>query len=406
MAEGDINLNSLKIGDIDLTQFKEASYAGFNIYEDILSPTGPVAEIRVVDFKDALGSHNLNGAFDKDVEINFSGDKGGSKKFKFKMYENRNLDDQSIKNLGSGHHKQYDIRCVSQELLNAQGNYIQKSFNGKTSEVVKHIVEKGFKSKKSVSVKSETKGNRRIIINNKHPLDAYHDMNNEHVSQQDESSCYVLFQNQDEYVFTTFEKLFQGQSKGKFVQSTNWDFDGGSGDKNKAILWFKPSRSFLTSTRSLSKPAEYTFNLTTHKHSAVDPENSDNFKTADKSKVYNGQLSSAKEVPVKYLHDKANNKDKHESSTAKTKRASFLSHLAQNSAELEIPFNDINIGDIIEIDIPQKSTDGANQGEKQFNGKCLVVAIRTKYTFGGQPPNCRQILRVVKASYKEGGGQA
>lgn len=406
MAEGQIRIQSLKIGDLDLTQSQEANYIGFNIYEDILSPTGPSFEIRVADFKDALGMNNVNGAYDKDVEINFSGDKGGSKKMKFKMYENKNLDDQSVKNKGSGHHKQYDIRCVSEELLNCQGNYIQKSFNGKTSEVVKHIVEKGFKSKKKVSVKAETKGKRRIIINNKHPLDAYHDMHNEHVSEKYESSCYVLFQKKDEYVFTTFEELFEGQSKGKFVQSTTWDYDNSSGDKNKAILWFKPSRSFLTSTRSLSKPAEYTFNLTTHKPSAVEPENSDNFKTADKSKVYSGQLQSAKEVPVRYIHDKANNKDKHETSTAKTKRAAFLSHLAQNSAEFEIPFNDIQIGDIIELDIPAKVTEPGG-GEKQFNGKCLVVAIRTKYKGNsGQPPDCTQICRVVKASYKQGGGQA
>lgn len=403
--EGDIKISSLKIGDMDLLENKEVSFAGFNIFEDILSPTGPCAEIRVVDYKDALGKNKLNGAYDKDVEIKIKGEKGGEKTLKLKMYENRDLNDQSLNNKGSGHHKQYDIRCVSPELLNAQGNYIQKSFNGKTSEVVKHIVEKGFKSKKKVSIKSETKGKRRIIINNKHPLEALHNLHNEHVSEKDESSCYVLYQSKDEYIFTTFEERFKSESKGKFTQSTTWDTNNSSGDKNKSILWFKPSRSFLTSTRSLSKPAEYTFNLTTHKNSAVNPENKDNFKTADNSKVYDGQFQQAKEVPIKYVHDKANNKDKHETSTAKTKRAAFLSHLAQNSAELEIPFNGIHVGDMIELEIPLKATDDSG-GEKQFNGKCLVVSVRTKYAYGGQPPNCTQILRVVKASYKEGGGQA
>jgi hypothetical protein len=404
--EGSLKNVKIKVAGKDIAKFEDAGFAGFNVYENILNPTGPVAEIRLVDFQDFLGKNNLNGAYDKDIEIEFSGESGGNKKFKFKMLENKDLNDQSMNNMGSGHHKQYDLRCVSPEFLNCQGNYIQKSFNGKTSDVVKHIVEKGFKSKKKFQG-SQTKGNRRIIINNKHPLDAYHDMNNEHVSDKYESSCFVLFQKNDEYHFKTFEELFEGQSKGKFVQSTTWDYDSSSGDKNKAVLWFKPSRSFLTSTRSLSKPAEYTFNLTTHKPAAVDPENQDNFKTADKSKVYKGQLQSAKEIPIKYLHDKANNKDKHETSTAKTKRAAFLSHLAQNSAELEIPFNDISIGDIIELDIPMKATESGG-GEKQFNGKCLVVAVRTKYKgLSGQPPDCTQILRVAKASYMQGGeGQA
>jgi hypothetical protein len=405
--EGSLKNLKIKIGGQDIaSNFQDASFAGFNIYENIMNPTGPLAEIRLVDFEDFLGKNNLNGAYDKDIEIEFDGENGGRKKFKLKMYENKNLNNRSYNNLGSGHCKEYDLRCVSPELLNCQGNYIQKSFNGKTSDVVKHIVEKGFKSDKKFNG-SQTKGNRRIIINNKHPLDAYHDMNNEHVSDKYESSCFVLFQKEDEYHFKTFEELFEGQSKGKFTHSTTWDYESGGGDKNKAVLWFKPSRSFLTSTRSLSKPAEYTFNLTTHKVAAVDPESQDNFKTTEKSKVYQGQLQSAKEVPVKYIHDKANNKDKHETSTAKTKRAAFLSHLAQNSAELEIPFNDINIGDIIELDIPEMSTDSNGDGEKQFNGKCCVVGIRTKYKGpGGQPPDCTQVLRVVMASYKRGGGQA
>ena len=69
MPAGDIKISSLKIGDLDLTNSQEATYVGFNIYEDILNPYGPMAEIRVLDYQDALGKNNIQGAYDKDVEI-------------------------------------------------------------------------------------------------------------------------------------------------------------------------------------------------------------------------------------------------------------------------------------------------------------------------------------------------
>ena len=149
MAVGDIKIQSIKIGKM------QPKIAGFNIYEDILNPYGPLAEIRVIDPSDDLGQKNVSGSFNEDVEINFSGDDnigslGSGSKLKLKMHKNTNVNDMSIDNTGSGHYKQYDIRCVPEEFLNAQGNYIEKSFEGKTSDIVKHVVEKGFKSKKQI----------------------------------------------------------------------------------------------------------------------------------------------------------------------------------------------------------------------------------------------------------------
>ena len=412
MPAGDVRISSVKIGDMELTNFQTATFAGFNVYEDILNPYGPVAEIRVVDHSDQLGKQNINGAYDKNVEIKLSADRGGQASYKFKMFQNKNLNDQSVNNTGSGHHKQYDIRCVSEECLNAQGNFIQKSFKGKTSEVVKHILEKGFKTKKKIEM-GETKGNRRLNINNKHPLKALHDVSTEHVSQKYKSSCFVTFQQgsqggEHKYVFKTFEELFEQSPKVKLKQTTQLDYSGSDSDKQNSILWFKPSDSFFTGTRSLSKPSEHAVDLTTHKVIATTPQGEgDNFKYADSQPVYKGSPSSTKQVPMHYIHDKANNKDKHTTAEAKTKRASYLSHLAQNSAELEVYFNpSITLGSMIEVEIPQKS-DKSEGGEKQFNGKCLVVAIRTKYRVSAEPPNCTMILRVVKASYKQSsGGQA
>jgi hypothetical protein len=416
MAVGDIKIQSLKLGDMDVVNGGKVSIAGFNVYYDILNPYGPVAEVRVVDPHDSLGENKINGSYDQEVEIRFSGDDaipglgGDGHTLKLKMFQNRNLDDQSLHNTASGHHKQYDIRCVSPEMLAAQGNYIEKSFKEKTSDVVKHIVEKGFKSDKKFEAGDTEK--RRLVIKKSHPVDAYNQISQEHVSTKYESSCFVLFQQPDQddhkYVFKTFEELFEGQSTVKLKQTTNLNFDlKDQQARQNSIIWFKPSKNFDATPRALDKSSEYAFDLTTHKVVAVDnPKTNNKFKFADSQGVYDKSPSYVeKGVPSHYVHDKANNKNKHKTSNAKTKRAAFLSHLAQNSAELETYYNpNIKVGSMIDLEIPKKSNSDWEEGEAQFNGKALVVAMRIKYRMTTEPPNCTMILRVVKASYKEGGG--
>lgn len=410
MAAGDIKIQSIKIGKM------QPKIAGFNIYEDILNPYGPLAEIRVIDPSDDLGKNNVSGSFQEDVEINFSGDDGigsmgSGSKLKLKMLKNTNLNDFSMNNNGSGHHKQYDIRCAPEEYFNAQGNYIEKSFKGKTSDIVKHVVEKGFKSKKKFNA-SNTKGNRQIVIPKSHPLDVLKKMNNEHVSDQYKSSVFALFQKAGqggdyEYHFKTFEELFQQGPVAQLKQTTTLNFKSSKQEKQNSIIWFKPSANFFSGPRALSKTTQTGIDLTSHKIWEVkDQQQQDNFKAADSSKIYTGQASySGKPAVVGYTQDKANSSDKHETSKAKTQRAAFLAELAQTSAELEVYYNPkITLGSMIQLDIPQKA-DKSEGGEKQWNGKCLVVAIRTKYRVSREPPNCTMVLRVVKGnSYKEGGG--
>lgn len=409
-----VKIQSIKIGNMDVSSSGKVTMAGFNVYEDILNPYGPVAEIRVIDPTDALGKNNVTGSFDQDVEIKFSQDSsmggGTGSSFKLKMFQNKNLNDMSIDNRGAGKHKQYDIRCVSPELLNAQGNYIQKSFKGKkTSEMVKHVLEKGFKSKRQMEI-GETEPLRDMRFNNEHPLDVLKKLNHEHVSSKYQSSCYALFQQasqggEHKYVFKTFEELFETQPSVTLKQTTNLNYsDASDQEKMNSIIWFKPNDSFFTGPRSLSKSTPYAIDLTTHKVVAAKENKQNNFKWADKSEIYK-QSSSAKEVRQDYILDKANSKKKHDTSAAKAKRADFIAGLAQTSAELECYYNpEIKLGSMIKLEIPKKASDDSGQ-EMQFNGNCLVVAIRIKYRVSREPPNCTMILRVVKGnSFKEGGG--
>lgn len=413
MAYGDINIQTLTIGGMNLNSGNPGLYmASMDLYEDILNPLGPIGEIKVVDAIDALGSVNLNGK--EEAQISFTGDDSfgfGSKNFKFKLLQNSNLDDNSQTNYGSSHNKQYTLKLVRPELINAQGNYVKKSFNKNTSDMVKDIVKENLNSDLDVDIQDSTKGQRRLVFNEEHPVEAIRKLNNEHVSAQNESSLYTLFvtddNGQQKYVFTTYEQLFSQAPVVKLNQTTTLGAGSTEIEKQNSMIWFKASDSFFTPTRPLDKPSGSEYNLTTGKVYR-DKKPVGNFKFADAQGVYSNYNGTGnEEVPVRTINDPVNNKNQNTYlSDARKKRAAFFSHLSQNAAELEIPGNpNIKLGSMIELNIPGK-TDPAYStlGEKQMNGRALVVAIRHKVKPLGQSPRYTMILRVVKASYKEGGG--
>lgn len=414
MPVGDIRLTSIKVGDIDLSAAgSKADISTFNIYENILSPYGPLCDLQIIDHGDALGSSNLNGSFDKDIELDFSTEDGAQAKFKFKMLQNKNLDDGARSNQGSGHNKQYNIRGIQPEALASQGNPVEKSYKDSTSNMVKDIVKNYFKSDKQVEIGEQTKGKRRMVFGGVHPLEAIKTLDDEHEAQDSQSSTYTLFQRADggqqKYVFTTFEKLFQQSPVATLSQSSTLNAGGTSEQAMKnSILWINVSDSFNTLPRAMSTASEQSFNMTTHRVTQTKGGSGTKFKTADGNRsVYSEKAKYAEEYPVGLMHDKVNEPQRHNVGDAKRKRAEFLSHLAQNSAELEIIGNpNIKLGSMVNLNIPAKVDGDGKSGEKQFNGKALVVGIRHKIKTAGEQPRYTMVLRVVKASYKEGGGGA
>ena len=415
MQIGDINILSLSIGDIDLTGYDQATFEGFNIYEDILDPYGPKCEIKVVDHSDALGASNVNGSFDKDIDISFSIGKGNSENyvgFLFKQYQNKSVVDGSTKKTGSLNSKSYNITGVSQEALNTHGNFVSKSYDDLTSTMVRDIVTRHFKSDKEFVIGENTKGKRRLIFGNEHPINVLKKLNSEHVAEKSESSCFVLFQQQNKgvqkYIFTTFEQLFQQKPVVFLKQSTTLNYSNSTYDeKQNAILHFVVSDAFFAPVRSMATASEQTVNMTTHGVVSTKPKDY-NFKFIDQP-TYKGSKPTDTLVPVKKIIDKANEVQRNSVGDAHKKRTAFLSHLVQNSAELEIPGNpEIKLGDIINLTIPNKSqgSTGKESGENQFNGNALVVSIRHKIKPQGMTPRYTMLLRVVKASNKEGGGNA
>jgi hypothetical protein len=277
--------------------------------------------------------------------------------------------------------------------------------------MVEDIVKNNFKSDKQIEIKETTRGQRRMVFHQEHPVEALKKLNDEHVSSQNESSLFTLFVTNDggnqKYVFSTFEELFKQSPVVKLTQSATLGAGASEEEKQNSIIWFKASDSFFTPSRPMDKSNEQTYNLVTGKAHNVPPKPAPQYKFSDPQGVYgNFQGSGDDRVPAQKLNDPANNKNTPTFvGDAKTKRQAYFSHLAQNAAELEIAGNSsIKLGSVIELNIPGKTDSSNSLGEKQMNGKALVVAIRHKIKPFTETPRYTMVLRVVKASYKEGGG--
>ena len=129
-----------------------------------------------------------------------------------------------FRSYGSGRNKQYTLKLVRPELIAAQGNYVQKSYNALTSDMVKDIIKNYLKSDAQIEIRESTRGQRRFVFNQDHPVSALKKLDNEHVSAQNESSLFALFMTDDggqqKYVFTTYEQLFTQGPVATLTEST------------------------------------------------------------------------------------------------------------------------------------------------------------------------------------------
>ena len=106
------------------------------------------------------------------------------------------------------------------------------------------------------------------------------------------------------------------------------------------------------------------------------------------------------------IHDSANNKSPTYQAEGEQRRRQFLSKLAQNSAEMTIPANlNLKLGDVIDIDIPNKSADPKSANESQYNGKVLVVGIRTQIApHGGGLKAVQKLITTKVGAYDNNSG--
>lgn len=402
MAIGDIEITSFKIGDVDCIDPQKIGLIGFNIYESLLKPLGAYGEVRIADFSDQLGSKNITGKEDVEISFNLPDFPNSKANYKFKLYKNVSLDDGSMNEMGSMHSKQYTMQFVSKPYIEAPKNRVSKSFNEPTHSAVEKIAKDYLKVDK-IDVKAQTKQVSKIA-HNENPLNVLMDYDKLHVGTDNEPLFYLFETSENgerKHVFNSMKNMMDQGPSVKLTQ-TSLISTGNltESDKLNSILWFR-SNNFDSSTRALSQSVQSTYNPATGRK--FDP----------RKEKFDGKVAGEKifekvdgKRPVFHANNPFNEKKKAEVATSKEKRAQYLAHLTQNYAELEVPGNpNITLGSMIELDIPKKADSDNEDGEKQFNGKALVVAIRHKVKPYGQIPRYTMILRVIKGAFKEGGSE-
>ena len=414
MAIGDIKIHEFKVGGLDLTDPSQALPNEINICEDILNSYGPVCDVRVTDPTDAVSKNKINSGYNQDVSIRFSDENGKVCSFKFKQLENNDLHDESQNLQGSLRSKSYTLKFVSPELLNAQGNYVEKSWSDKTTNIARDVIKDNYKSDKEIFIGDQSREKRTWIASNKHPLEVLQNLNDEHVATQSKSSAYCIYQEQksgkQKYCIDTFENLMKKTSVATYNVSTVLDSSSSTeNDKKYSIISMNVGENSSSAPRHNTHASEQTINLTTH--GVIQTDEKDENYTVLGQRVFQGKTPNHKLVPQSKVYSKVNEKEKVTPADAKRKRAQFLAQLAQNSCEIEIPGNpDVHLGSVITLNLPKREGAGSGGFESQFNGKVLVVALRHVIQPAGNPemgkPRYRMIARCVKAGWEQGGGAA
>jgi hypothetical protein len=395
MPVGDVNIKSLSIGGLDLTNPDICHYYGINVYEDLFNPYGPTATIYVNDYIDALSKYNIDGK--QPISIGFSTELGGSVSFDLMSYENLNLNDGSITAQRAMKSKQYEIRGISPEYLNAQGNSnIQKSYPEiPVSSIMQDLVKiTGFVSTKGFFCDDPTR--TRSYRAQGHTIKVYQELIDLSVSIANKSSAYVLFVTGGRYRYCTLEQLCMQGAVANLKQTTTLSASSTEQERLNSIQSILVDTSFFTAPRVKLKTKVATYDPVTGKATFPFIFPVSGFKHLGRPYAVPAGNSMYNQLEITG-HDRVNNQNPTGLADARANRAAYLAHFAQNSASLTIPGNPrIKLGDVINITIPNKST--LNQGtENQFNGPVLVTAINHDIGPLGTQLRYKMGLKVTKA---------
>lgn len=407
---GNISIQQLSVGGIDLTQSTTYAYA-FNIYENIFDTLGPKADIRVHDYVDILGNSQLNGSFDQDVVISFSEYYTGNRlSMNFKLYENANMSDMAGRQ-GSGRMKEYDLRCVMPELLSARGNFVNKSYVDSTTNIAKDVLTNYFKTQRTVEIQEQSINKRRFNFNQKDPMSVMRILNDEHIGSESNSSAFITYQNHragnNRYRISTFEKLFQQAPVARLIRSSTTSFSTATlQDMIDSIRTYQINSAFFTADRSSFSTISRSFNISTGVLHDQSVPATLTFKVLGKP-VFAGRVPYVSTGPYSTtLYDSVNDPQTITTAQARANRKQFLSYLTENHGTFEIHGNPgITLGDIVNLNIPNQSAQGGSQ-ERLFSGPALVVSIQHKIAPADSQPRYTMILGLVKAGFNQYGGGA
>ena len=416
---GDIDILEFTIGEppyqIDCLDTSQVYLVGFNILEDILNVYGPGLEVLLVDYQDILTQMQFTGNETANVSFQLSNTdySANALSFKFQMFSQEEIEDLSSEDLGQPFHKRFKLQLVQPEFFNAQQNHVQKNYMTLTSLVVQDVLANYFKTSKPINIEEHTLSVLKHHFDDEHPLHALSMVQDRHVGSHSKSSAFITYitsgdynaNTRGEYHFTTYENLFAANVVANLSQSfTLASSYATEDDKNRAILWYKVQRGFLSEVRPMSLTTMIVYNRVTGEQlTVVGNQQPDKYSWAGGNTIYNSipyPATSANEAPKQTTAvDPSNDPQQTMIAQARCKRADYLAQLSQTSALIEIPGNpNIRLGSMINITIPRKTGYQADGSEERFSANCMVTKIRHKIKPEGQVPRYTMILEITKGN--------
>lgn len=408
---GSYEFSTFKIGSSDITNGK-LKVVDCNIYESCMDHH-TYADVTVFDPDDVLSQQMFSG--DEEVEIGVKVPGGQNEaKFKFKMLQNTD-----VRHQGALKAKTYRFHMASPELLHGQSTSVAKSWNKETHEIVKDIVKDYWKSDKEVEVE-KTKNKQRFVGNNKPPHVVLDQLKNRHVSSENKSSAYTLFETRDDngkqkFKFVTFEKLMKnkgGSSGNTYKQNPAMgQKTSTTGDDMWNIIALNLPETFNTIPRWSSATNQSSYCMASGKQQSKDIKYKDeekNFKYLGESPIRKAEWDQVDKNKKPWRHtviDKANDKEKTEIAEMRAKKAAYMARLMNDVGTMQIHGNpNIKVGDVIKIEIGQQA-DGKTGESKQITASVLVVNLRHVFGLPNERPGpYTMIVEFIKAGYEEGVG--
>jgi len=403
---GDYSFQQFKIGEADLTQ-GNLRIMSCNIYESCVDHH-TYADVTVFDPDDSLGKYMFSG--DEDVQISIEVPGGqNTANFKFKTLQNTDMRHQ-----GALKAKTYRFHMCSPELLNAQSTSVSKSWNDQSDKIVKDIVKDYFKSEKQVDSEG-TDSKVKFNGNNNPPHKVLDLLKNRHVSRQNKSSAYTLFETRDDggdqkFRFVTFEKLMsqKGGSGQTYKQNPVMGYQSSTtGDDMWNMIELNLPQTFNTLPRWSSATNQSTYCTASGRQQSKEIKYKDleqEFKYLGQSPVRKAEWDQVEKDKKPWRHtiiDKANDKDRTKIADMRSKKAAYMARLLNDRGTMKIHGNpNLKVGDVIKIEISSQSDDGNES--KQITQDVLIVNLRHSFGLPNEVPGpYTMIVEFVKAGYSE-----
>mgnify|MGYP007071398242 CR=1 FL=1 len=307
------------------------------------------------------------------------------------------------------------LRCVSEEAMYAQTNYIQKSYNDLCSNIVLDICGSYLFTKKRVEIET-TRGNQNILIPHKSPYDAIKMVRSRSVAAGDSrSSSYLFFesrQNETQVLkFTTIESLFSKDPVKYFKQSGAINIDALSMDQDNNILSFKIPQQF-SSLDKISPGGTTritTFNFTTWQFETQDVKTSDrDYKDGGSgtstSTAFANRYLNARIPPQSFIPIDISQRATTYIAEATADFQSYLGQILQNSLKIRVPGDtQLTPGVTIDCTFPNRSGITTEmQEDPLMSGKFLISRIHHRIGLVQERPRYTCIIEAIKGRFEEG----